>query len=410
MTDGPNEDELGEPLSEEAAEGEIQGEAWQDDLPPEDDFQDVEEPAEEIVEEEGVVSEAEEATSVDKKRGKKVLFGVLAVAVALVGGMAYLQLGSNGPVSAPSPMTAALDVKAMKETKPETSPVGQDIAPVTPKTGEADLSALYKAAQPQDQRNIAAVLPNAKTGGSDSDKPSLGTSTEIMGLSDSLPPPAVAPAPVMAPPPAPAPEVAKIENVPMPELQPAPEEKTKPVAALAVAAAPSVEEDARLKDMKAQIEELKAALDRAVQKIDALQKNEVPASLEERLTSLEKKIEGQKAETTSSIAIQEPASPKDEFANEPVKQVQTAKAAKPAKAKSPAKKAAVKKEPKAAKKTGGWVLRAATPDAAWVSQGDYEAELRRVAVGDSLPGVGKIKEIRQKGDIWEVVGTKGVLK
>lgn len=415
MTDRPQDDELEQSVSEDITEEGTRTESWQDDLPPEDDFHDMDEPLGEEIEGEPAPEEAEEQTAVDKSRGKKVLFAVLAVAAALVGGMVYLQIGSLSPETSERPMSAMLDVKDAQEAKPaatqETLP-----APVTPKTGEADISSLYKAAQIQSQGNIATALPNENAGEKEGDKAALGTSTNIMGLSDAQEP-APAPAPLMAPPPAPAaPEVAKVENIPMPELQPQPEEKAKtlplPVAPPPPAVTPvvSADVDAKLKEMNAQIEALKAALDTAVQKLEAVQKNG-GSVLEERIDSLEKKVENQKAERTSSIALQETQGMKEEAVSaEPSKEIK-APVKKASKAKKPVKKTTpAKKTTKLSKKTESWVLRAATPDAAWVSKGDYAAELRRVAVGETLPGIGKVEEIRQKGDVWEVVGSKGVLK
>lgn len=57
-----------------------------------------------------------------------------------------------------------------------------------------------------------------------------------------------------------------------------------------------------------------------------------------------------------------------------------------------------------------WVLRAATPNEAWVSAGATSSELRHLQVGDILPGIGRIRAIRQSGDSWVVEGTNGTVR
>jgi len=57
-----------------------------------------------------------------------------------------------------------------------------------------------------------------------------------------------------------------------------------------------------------------------------------------------------------------------------------------------------------------WVLRAATPTMAWLSPRPGSAELKRVAPGDSVEGIGQIVEIRQEAGKWAVVGTLGIVR
>jgi hypothetical protein len=54
-----------------------------------------------------------------------------------------------------------------------------------------------------------------------------------------------------------------------------------------------------------------------------------------------------------------------------------------------------------------WVLRAATPNEAWVAPDAFSQDLRRIRVGDEFPGLGRVKSIRQSGDGWMVEGTAG---
>ena len=59
------------------------------------------------------------------------------------------------------------------------------------------------------------------------------------------------------------------------------------------------------------------------------------------------------------------------------------------------------------KERAAWILRAATPDEAWVAKGSETRELRPVHIGDKLPGIGKVVAIRQTGDGWVLEGTSG---
>lgn len=59
---------------------------------------------------------------------------------------------------------------------------------------------------------------------------------------------------------------------------------------------------------------------------------------------------------------------------------------------------------------GAWVLRAASPDEAWVAKGQDSPAIQPVRVGDTLQGVGRITSIRQDGDQWIVEGTQGYVR
>jgi len=64
---------------------------------------------------------------------------------------------------------------------------------------------------------------------------------------------------------------------------------------------------------------------------------------------------------------------------------------------------------KEASKPASWVLRAATPDEAWVAKDASTAELRHIQVGDELPGIGRVNAIHQAGDTWTVEGAQGTI-
>ena len=57
-----------------------------------------------------------------------------------------------------------------------------------------------------------------------------------------------------------------------------------------------------------------------------------------------------------------------------------------------------------------WVLRAATPNEAWVAKNDSSSDLTHVRVGETLPGIGQVQSIRPIGDSWVIEGTDGVVR
>jgi hypothetical protein len=58
----------------------------------------------------------------------------------------------------------------------------------------------------------------------------------------------------------------------------------------------------------------------------------------------------------------------------------------------------------------GWILRSAQPGSAWLSQGPYSSDLRRVVPGDKVQGLGTVTAIRQSAGRWVVEGTQGAVR
>ena len=52
-----------------------------------------------------------------------------------------------------------------------------------------------------------------------------------------------------------------------------------------------------------------------------------------------------------------------------------------------------------------WVLRAATPDQAWVAKDASTPDLKPVHVGDTLPGIGRVVAIEETTSGWVFQGT-----
>ncbi len=347
-------------------------ENWQDDLPPEDDFSD----AAQTVEEEIMAEEIEEDSG-EKRRGKTVLFGVLGVAILLVGGMVVLQSGLLGGGSKKGPELPPLALKTDAFQKPAEVP---------------DLATLYQAEQAVHQNVDALASLSGNGAEQEGNKESLGVGTDIVTLTGGETPPlapvadAPAPAEPLSPPP---PSIAKVEDVPVAplDLAPAPPQAAAPEPALVPE--PALKEDGRVAELEARLAEMASQLEAA--KLSLAQAESRTSELLDKLEALQKE-------------------PKKPEAKKPAPSKTVAKTKKAEKKAAAAPKAPKAKTPQKPKKEEGWTLRAATPEAVWVSKGRDSAELRRVAVGETLPGIGKIKEIRQKDDVWEVVGASGVLK
>lgn len=420
----PNADETEEAfLVEEGLQEEMpsEGEGWQDELPPEDDFHDVGEASEEAELQASSGVSGYDSPEGNKTRGKNIFWGVLGVSLLLVGGLMYLQFGGSGGEGSTSvPMASVMGSGSSNETpKVSSEPY------VTPTTGETDMASLYSVAQQQAGGNAMALPSGESFLGQGADKSSLGSSTEI--ITDT-----------------PQPSVAKVEDVPLPAA-PEPAKKVEqtpsfhetssassvPEASQAQPQNPSLAEaDSRLKGLGEEVERLKKELDSALQQnVDLVKRLESTQGesienekqiLRERVTQLEQQLAEAKKAAPKSRSTLEAYNNQGLFVEEAGGGV-SAEEQKPMVPKA-AKKSPVKKKKEVAQKKkkalssgaasspSGWVLRAATPDAAWVSTSSHASELRRVGVGESLPGIGRVVEIRQNGDVWEVVGSSGTLR
>lgn len=421
MTDKKDQTELQDDVLQ--MEGEPQVEEWQGELPPEDDFHDQGEFQDdlqnEIVEEAlaaNAYDDQQEPIEADKgKRGKAVFIGVLAVGALFMGGLAYLQFGvssdaeSTGPLV---PVSSVLDIQDIKNASPQNMSAvaaAEDMNQNVP----LDPSKLFDGLRspPADEKK---ALPGAEPSELVMDKPIESMSSEVVSTTSAALPPmpqveATVPLAVQksvqndrmpVPPPALDRDVqiAKVENIPLPRSDKADAKDAKPASTPVAAISPEVEQ--RLKDLSGQVDTLKKSLDEATKR---------NASLLTEVEALHKAESKQKAavakaDKAAAAALEDSLlGGTDPVATPP----------KPTEAKAVPKKAKTKVTPAAKKttpKAPAWVLRAATPDAVWVATSPESAELRRVAVGETLPGLGKVKEIRQSGEAWEVVGTSATLR
>ncbi len=391
-------------------------EAWHEDQPPVDDFNDA------APDTDGEAAQAEEANPFEKsasdgkKRGNMVLFGVLGVVGLFALSMLYLQFGGDGG-SAPK---EALDINSLASDtrQKDLNPLPTDAEPAADKV---DMASLYDIGKAVSANGTTAVMP--------------GVADNYIVDKTNAQPEAV-----------PAPSQNQLATATVTAQMP---QKSQTASAQAVVAAPTVvpvpaashplasppspsvsatSADKRLADMEAKIattsgriDELQAVLDRMSAqitgisgKLDASGNVASLTAIEERVAKMEKHAAN--AAPAASKRVKETAvSYDDAVADDAAKAIPA-----PAEEKRVAKRSTRKVNAEAssrktvkvlnAEPQKTWVLRAATPDAAWVSAGSGSKDLRKVSVGDTLPGVGKIRSITQSGDRWVVSGTSGTIR
>lgn len=143
--------------------------------------------------------------------------------------------------------------------------------------------------------------------------------------------------------------------------------------------------------------------------------------LQQKLTDLQQKLdqsETARQEQESTIAdLQNRLAEAQAKAAKPVAEAAPAKpAAAPAKPKKAAKAEKPKSQDTAAtepaevqKPASPWELRSASEGVAWVAK-NGDNQLYRVAVGDELPGIGRITSVTEQGGGWVVTGTNGQIR
>jgi len=198
--------------------------------------------------------------------------------------------------------------------------------------------------------------------------------------SEILAPPPVAPETVTAAPPAPV-----VASVPMGAPGASPPAGTSvpvPVASAEAVPAPLTPEQ--------RIEALTSRIDALQKTVDSLTGGEASGetaalpsykALSEKIEKLEQKLSTADRSGHSTRAVSDPK-----------------RSSKP------------KAERTSQKKSSGLVLRAASNGQAWVSNSVNSTDLKEVQVGDSLPGIGRVTDIKMQGDKWVIQGTKGTLQ
>jgi len=210
--------------------------------------------------------------------------------------------------------------------------------------------------------------------------------------------------------------------VPVSPVSPTPAPATTP--SVNTVSASDQQLDTRLSNLSARIDELKKKLDQTGQELSQI--NTAPGtaagtvSIEDRLTKIEQQL-AQAEHSTPSLATPATADQTPEgmtsLEKEPAVAAPQEKPHKELKAKHHETRAT--KTKRSSKKSGKtratssrtkWILRAATPDEAWVAKDASSTELHHVRVGENLPGIGRVLDIQQSGDNWIVKGTHGTVR
>lgn len=378
--------------------------SWQDSGAPVDDFND---PAAEGVAQVSEASErmdeesaAGEAESSNKKNARWLPIAAGVGGAIFIGAMLYLQFGN---ASSTSPVALLPQKPASRaELAAQTAEPSNAVAPTS------SLTPLVAA-------NAPTTAPSASASPSSSAE-QKGVALPGIGTARLTPPPATPPAAsaaetsavpqevkaqreetqALAPlqqvskplewdarPPAPAAE---------PPLQPAQE---APKAATTNEPAPS-NDGSRVAALNAQI--------------DALQKE--LATTQQQLARATSRLEDMHSEKTRRQA------PTLSVGGEDLSKVEEKSAllssAKKRKSSTESQATAARKastlKRKANTQASTWVLRAASPDEAWVAKGEDSRAIHPVRVGDTLQGVGRVTAIRQDGAEWIVEGTHGFVR
>ncbi|MFY9287341.1 MAG: hypothetical protein WAO98_02440 [Alphaproteobacteria bacterium] len=358
-----------------------EAESWQSDQPPTDDFAD--QPLEEtatVSEENEMLEEASGVAEAGAKKKSMMLPMIAALGGLLfLGAMVYWQFGSTDPnagVPTPPPLSSQA-TPAPVPSPTQTADASDAVKPVEP----------LEAVAPKTNMDPASDLTVAATG----QNPTSGVAT---------------PTPVSAP--APVPSVAVPDPVPVS----APLAVPAPLPAVVNTASPT-SVDSRLSALAARVDDLQKSLDHATQQLNQvnnmLAANATPAAPPKPLKSVEAKTPAvlelpgiqEASETIETVA------PAPVVKSKPRATVTKAKTKAVAKAKTEKNLVQASSQKKSATK---WVLRAATPDEAWVASDNLTSKLHRVQVGDTLPGIGPITAIRQNGSDWMVIGSQGTVQ
>jgi hypothetical protein len=436
------DDETGISSNDESGAADLGAEQegeWHEDQAPVDDFEDSEASDDASAEVEDGDFDVEDSSGETALVNKKatwipIIIGILAI--GLVGTLAYFQFGGSSSNDAPKPLPVA---EVLKNAPPVEQNAGDQklvqSAASANNTGDADVSTLYAGGKVAGTYNAAD--PNAAGGLIDNAK---GISSDVMTLdAGAQPANTLLPAPQAA---TAAPAVAtnntqKVDASAKKSMEkqavvtsatPVMPTTTTPAAVKTASQAMPVKEtvdvsiyETKIAGMASRIEGLEKALSTTAKQLE--QMNNTVANIQaagvKTSAHSEKNKKAEKAVETKGASTVEPAA--DEvFSGE--SQAETAqampaeeatKAAEEPVKKEEAKKSAAHEKTQAAKsKTASthWVLRAATDSAAWVAKSANSVELRQVEVGQTLAGIGRVKSIRQNGERWEVVGTKGVLR
>jgi len=308
--------------------------------------------------------EEQAVTEAPRRRSAGLPIAAAIVGIALLGAAAWWQFGRGGvtpdaPVFVPPAPVAA-------DARPAAAP-----APAPPAAPTTDAAPPVSVPAPV----VPAVAPVASP-----------VVNNIAAPAPVVPAPfaPVAPIPVT-----PAP-LAKNEGSVTPAAAPGAPAPVTPATQVQVATpTPPSDEDQRIEELTARVEDLQKALDSANSRLSQMS-NMVAASVHpvgEGVSIVAKP-------TTLSVKPHphhHHATPVKKPVHKPAVETHTLPETPPAAATH-------------------WVLRAAVPGQAWLSLDATSTDLKQVKVGDSVPGIGKVTAITHMGDNWIVQGSAGTIK
>jgi len=372
-----------------------EAEVWHDNQPPVDDFAD--HPPEEtatVSEETEILGEETEVTEIPRKKVSLLLPLVAGIGGLLfLGALLYWQFGA-----APTPTGQTAQLSSPPPLSTET-PASADTAAAKPapisSNGSADISSLKQPAE--DVTPTTAMAP----------------------VADASAPPS-SPAPVV-------PSVSTSPPVVSPSI-PATVPLSPPSATIAAAPVKNDAVEQRLNILSAHVEDLQKSLTQATQQLSQVS-NMIAANppsaqsspaLEDRLGKIEQQLE-QMQHNAPTVTSPPMAASESSTVAELAPKKSAAKPSAHVTHKASSKTARHKKSQAVAHKSTPhatvaispsphWILRAATPDEAWVATNDFSPELRHIQIGDTLTGIGRVLAIHQNGDNWVIEGSQGTVQ
>ncbi len=253
------------------------------------------------------------------------------------------------------------------------------------------------------------------------------TSTAPAPLPTAVPAPAATPvAPIMAQKPQTSPVAPVIAVTPEPlvaqtPLTVAPESSPTISSSVAQRSNPAADASADVSALSARLMVLERQIDdlaKAVDKMAAMTPpSDAVARLSKTVDALSKQVVALKSAPASAsvvvssrplVAPSAPAAKDLAAESTSLAPVLSATAASPV-VSQPAQRVESQAKAPVAAKPVAWVLRAAQSGMAWVSP-SKDGDLQRVAVGETLAGVGRIRSIEIKDGAWEITGTKGKIR
>lgn len=212
---------------------------------------------------------------------------------------------------------------------------------------------------------------------------------------------------------------APVNTAPVETVMPAQPDTAAPLADMSVAAASAPSGlQAQVDTLSRRLDEMNTKLDAAVQKVEqasAAGNGAAMTSIQETLVRLEKRLD----DMASSRSSVRQASVSQEEAAPVRRSTSSTKKAKSARKSSASSTRAASSEwdapynpgrshstASASASRGGWELRGAQPGSALIAKSGSD-DIREVAVGDTLSGIGRVTGITSEGGNWVVQGTSG---